>query len=152
MAQLVADHPASRRAGAPVHYARSRNRRADFAQGRANDLGQARGRRQGYGQPVSSIGACRPHANGYVAPRRLSENKALYIRDLARHFVSASLIRANGQRWMTALIVLTAVHGIGRWTAEMFLMFHSAAGCPALADIGLRRRSPCTTTTGRESR
>ncbi len=72
----------------------------------------------------------------------LSENKALYIRDLARHFVSGELDPAE---WPAlddeALIVrLTAVHGIGRWTAEMFLMFHELRpDVLPLADIGLQK-------------
>ena len=72
----------------------------------------------------------------------LSENKALYIRDLARHFVSGVL---DPGEWPAlddeALIVrLTAVHGIGRWTAEMFLMFHELRpDVLPLADIGLQK-------------
>ena len=72
----------------------------------------------------------------------LSENKALYIRDLARHFVSGVL---DPGAWPAlddeALIVrLTAVHGIGRWTAEMFLMFHELRpDVLPLADIGLQK-------------
>ena len=72
----------------------------------------------------------------------LSESKALYIRDLARHFVSGVL---DPGEWPglddEALIVrLTAVHGIGRWTAEMFLMFHELRpDVLPLADIGLQK-------------
>jgi DNA-3-methyladenine glycosylase II len=72
----------------------------------------------------------------------LSENKALYIRDLARHFDSGFL---DPGEWPAledeALIVrLTAVHGIGRWTAEMFLMFHELRpDVLPLADIGLQK-------------
>jgi DNA-3-methyladenine glycosylase II len=56
----------------------------------------------------------------------LSERKALYLRDLARHFVSGAL--APGE-WPAldddALIARRVdVDGIGRWTAEMFLIFH----------------------------
>jgi len=71
----------------------------------------------------------------------LSESKALYIRDLARHFVSGHL---DPREWPAlddeALIVrLTAVHGIGRWTAEMFLMFHELRpDVLPVADIGLQ--------------
>ena len=71
----------------------------------------------------------------------LSENKALYIRDLARHFVSGAL---DPREWQAlddeALILcLTAVHGIGRWTAEMFLMFHELRpDVLPVADIGLQ--------------
>ena len=71
----------------------------------------------------------------------LSESKALYIRDLARHFITGHL---DPREWPElddeALIVrLTAVHGIGRWTAEMFLMFHELRpDVLPVADIGLQ--------------
>lgn len=56
----------------------------------------------------------------------LSQAKALYLRDLARHFVSGAL---DPREWPSlddeALIArLVEVKGIGRWTAEMFLIFH----------------------------
>jgi DNA-3-methyladenine glycosylase II len=55
-----------------------------------------------------------------------SERKASYVRDLASHFVEG---RLDPSRWPAlddeALIeALCDVKGIGRWTAEMFLMFH----------------------------
>jgi len=71
----------------------------------------------------------------------LSESKALYIRDLARHFVSGHL---DPREWPglddeALIVLLTAVHGIGRWTAEMFLMFHELRpDVLPLADIGLQ--------------
>ena len=71
----------------------------------------------------------------------LSENKALYIRDLARHFVSGAL---DPREWRAMddeelIVRLTAVHGIGRWTAEMFLMFHELRpNVLPVADIGLQ--------------
>ena len=72
----------------------------------------------------------------------LSERKAEYIRDLARHFVSGTLDPAT---WPAlddeALIAaLTDVKGIGRWTAEMFLMFHELrADVLPVDDIGLQK-------------
>jgi DNA-3-methyladenine glycosylase II len=72
----------------------------------------------------------------------LSERKAEYIRDLARHFVSARLDPAT---WPAlddeALIAaLVDVKGIGRWTAEMFLMFHELrADVLPVDDIGLQK-------------
>jgi len=72
----------------------------------------------------------------------LSERKAEYIRDLARHFVSA---RLEPTKWTTlgdeALIeALVDVKGIGRWTAEMFLMFHEMrADILPLDDLGLQK-------------
>lgn len=55
----------------------------------------------------------------------LSRQKTLYVRELARYFTREKITR----RFLTALsdedIVarLTQVHGIGRWTVEMLLMF-----------------------------
>ena len=72
----------------------------------------------------------------------LSLNKAEYIRDLARHFTSA---RLDPETWPAlddeALIeALVDVKGIGRWTAEMFLMFHEMrANVLPVADIGLQK-------------
>jgi DNA-3-methyladenine glycosylase II len=72
----------------------------------------------------------------------LSERKAEYIRDLARHFVSA---RLDPRTWPAlddeALIAaLVDVKGIGRWTAEMFLMFHEMrANVLPVDDIGLQK-------------
>jgi DNA-3-methyladenine glycosylase II len=72
----------------------------------------------------------------------LSGQKVDYIRDLARKFVDGTL---DPSRWGAledeALIVeLTKVKGIGRWTAEMFLMFHLARpDVLPVADLGLQR-------------
>jgi DNA-3-methyladenine glycosylase II len=72
----------------------------------------------------------------------LSERKAEYIRDLAKHFVSA---RLDPLAWPAlddeALIeALVDVKGIGRWTAEMFLMFHEMrANVLPVDDIGLQK-------------
>ena len=64
---------------------------------------------------------------GEEATRRcgLSRQKALYLRDLADHFVDGRIpTRKLSRRGDEEVIeALTAVHGIGRWTAEMFLMF-----------------------------
>jgi len=72
----------------------------------------------------------------------LSLNKAEYIRDLARHFTSA---RLDPREWPAlddeALIeALVDVKGIGRWTAEMFLIFHEMrADVLPVDDIGLQK-------------
>jgi len=71
----------------------------------------------------------------------LSERKGEYLRDLARHFVSG---RLDPSIWPamddeTLITALTDVHGIGRWTAEMFLMFHELrADILPVGDIGLQ--------------
>lgn len=56
----------------------------------------------------------------------LSQRKAEYILDLARHFAGGVV---HAERWAEmadeAIIEeLVGIRGIGRWTAEMFLMFH----------------------------
>lgn len=56
----------------------------------------------------------------------LSRQKVAYLTDLALHFADG---RVRPRRWRTmedaAIITeLVAVKGIGRWTAEMFLIFH----------------------------
>jgi DNA-3-methyladenine glycosylase II len=72
----------------------------------------------------------------------LSQRKAEYLCDLAAHFVSGTL---DPSRWPAlgdeALIeALVDVKGIGRWTAEMFLMFHELrADVLPVDDIGLQR-------------
>ena len=72
----------------------------------------------------------------------LSQRKAGYLADLAMHFVSGRLDPAH---WKTlddeALIdALVDVKGIGRWTAEMFLMFHELRpDVLPVDDIGLQR-------------
>ena len=72
----------------------------------------------------------------------LSERKAEYIRDLARHFVSSSLDPATWPALEDEALIeaLVDVKGIGRWTAEMFLMFHEMrAEVLPVDDIGLQR-------------
>jgi DNA-3-methyladenine glycosylase II len=72
----------------------------------------------------------------------LSERKADYVRDLARHFVSGKLDPAAwpGQDDEELIESLTDVKGIGRWTAEMFLMFHELRpDVLPVDDIGLQK-------------
>jgi len=72
----------------------------------------------------------------------LSQRKAEYLTDLAAHFASG---RLDAKRWRAlddeALIAqLVDVKGIGRWTAEMFLMFHELRpDVLPVDDVGLQR-------------
>lgn len=72
----------------------------------------------------------------------LSQRKIEYVSDLARHFANGQL---DPQKWATlddeAIIdELAAVRGIGRWTAEMFLIFNlMRPDVYPLDDIGLQR-------------
>jgi DNA-3-methyladenine glycosylase II len=56
----------------------------------------------------------------------LSEKKAIYIKDLAAHIRDGKLDFHRFHRMTDDEIIthLTQVKGIGRWTAEMFLMFN----------------------------
>ena len=71
----------------------------------------------------------------------LSARKADYLRDLARHFTTGAL---DPSEWPAlddeALIErLCDVRGIGRWTAEMFLIFHEMrADVFPVDDIGIQ--------------
>jgi DNA-3-methyladenine glycosylase II len=56
----------------------------------------------------------------------LSARKAEYLQDLARHFADGRVHPAQWKDMADDGIVdeLVAIRGIGRWTAEMFLIFH----------------------------
>jgi DNA-3-methyladenine glycosylase II len=72
----------------------------------------------------------------------LSRQKVAYFKDLARHFDDG---RIKPHRWThedddTVIRELAEVKGIGRWTAEMFLMFYLLRpNVLPLDDIGLQR-------------
>jgi len=72
----------------------------------------------------------------------LSDRKVEYIADLAQHFADG---RIHLHRWPDmedeAIIAeLVEVRGIGRWTAEMFLMFNLLRpGVFPLDDLGLQK-------------
>jgi DNA-3-methyladenine glycosylase II len=56
----------------------------------------------------------------------LSERKAEYLRDLAAHFANGRVdgVRLAGLSDDQVIERLTDIRGIGRWTAEMFLIFN----------------------------
>lgn len=80
---------------------------------------------------IACVGECTPPAVLRREPRLLracglSDRKTEYIVDLARHFAGGVL---HVKRWPemddeAVIGELVAVRGIGRWTAEMFLMFN----------------------------
>ena len=72
----------------------------------------------------------------------LSGQKAAYLKDLASKFLDGTLDAAlwHALDDETLIAELTRVKGIGRWTAEMFLMFHLVRpDVLPLADLGLQR-------------
>jgi len=87
-------------------------------------------------QAVAAAGEPRLLAAG------LSRQKARYLTSLAGHFRDGSI---EAERWPemddeAVIARLTQVKGIGRWTAEMFLIFHlMRPDVLPLADLGLQR-------------
>jgi len=72
----------------------------------------------------------------------LSGQKAGYLKDLAGRFLDGTLDAARWDALDDEMLIeeLTQVKGIGRWTAEMFLMFHLARpDVLPIADLGLQR-------------
>jgi DNA-3-methyladenine glycosylase II len=72
----------------------------------------------------------------------LSNQKVVYLQDLAARFQSGALDVASWTQLDDETLIeqLTQVKGIGRWTAEMFLIFHMARpDVLPLDDIGLQR-------------
>jgi DNA-3-methyladenine glycosylase II len=72
----------------------------------------------------------------------LSRPKVAYLRDLARHVLDGELELERLDELTDEQISaeLTAVKGLGQWTADMFLIFH--LGRPdvlPVGDLGLRR-------------
>ncbi|NML17391.1 DNA-3-methyladenine glycosylase family protein [Azohydromonas caseinilytica] len=72
----------------------------------------------------------------------LSARKVEYLRDLATHFSDGTVHVRQWQQMDDEAIIeeLVAVRGIGRWTAEMFLIFHlMRPNVLPLDDVGLLR-------------
>ena len=70
----------------------------------------------------------------------LSARKAEYLGDLARHFEAGAVHVPQWQQMDDEAIIdeLVAIRGIGRWTAEMFLIFHlMRPNVLPLDDLGL---------------
>jgi DNA-3-methyladenine glycosylase II len=72
----------------------------------------------------------------------LSQRKAEYILDLAAHFKQGGV---SAEDWQVldddaVIAALTGIRGIGRWTAEMFLMFNLLRpDIFPVDDLGLRK-------------
>ena len=72
----------------------------------------------------------------------LSDRKTEYIADLAQHFADGKIHERNWPRMDDEAIIaeLVDVRGIGRWTAEMFLMFNLLRpDVFPLDDLGLQK-------------
>ena len=96
---------------------------------------------------LESVGSLGPATIVRMDPSKLracglSSKKSAYLIDLAKHFLDGSLeIERWGDHDDEQLIAeLTRVKGIGRWTAEMFLIFFMMRpNILPVDDIGLQR-------------
>ena len=71
-----------------------------------------------------------------------SGQKVAYVKDLAGHFAGGAVKPRRWARMDDEAIIeeLVAVKGIGRWTVEMFLIFHlKRPNVLPVDDLGLRR-------------
>jgi len=72
----------------------------------------------------------------------LSRSKVSYLRDLARHVIDGELDLDALHALADEEVIdqITAVKGLGRWSADMFLMFHLARpDVLPVGDLGIRR-------------
>ncbi len=72
----------------------------------------------------------------------LSGRKVTYVQDLARHVISGELEldRLDQLSDEEVIAEIVAVRGLGRWTAEMFLIFHlERPDVFSGGDLGLRK-------------
>ena len=72
----------------------------------------------------------------------LSRQKKKYLIDLSQHFISGAIPNHNLSRLSDDQVIeaLTAVNGIGRWTAKMFLIFVlNRPDVFPVDDLGLQR-------------
>ena len=94
------------------------------------------------GVPSTRVAPARVEAMDAAALRQagLSQRKAEYLLDLAQHFNSGAVHVQQWRQMEDEAIVeeLVAIRGIGRWTAEMFLIFHlMRPNVLPLDDLGL---------------
>ena len=96
---------------------------------------------------VSALPDLRPeivakHDAGALRACGLSRSKVVYLHDLSRHFIEGKLSVEQWPKMSDDELIteLTQVRGIGRWTAEMFLIFYmTRPDVLPLDDVGLQR-------------
>ncbi|HXZ93076.1 MAG TPA: DNA-3-methyladenine glycosylase [Burkholderiales bacterium] len=107
---------------------------------------------------LAVVGQMTPPGATDAGPERLlacglSRRKVEYLLDLAAHFTGGTVLP---DRWQVmgdeeVIAELTEVRGIGRWTAEMFLIFNLLRpDVLPLDDLGLRRAVGLSYRRGRE--
>lgn len=90
----------------------------------------------------TSPGAVLSAGRDELRARGLSRAKAAYLADLAAHVIGGTLVEAELRALGDDEVVdaVTRVKGIGRWTAEMFLIFSlGRSDVLAIDDAGLLR-------------
>jgi DNA-3-methyladenine glycosylase II len=102
-----------------------------------------------YLRVVDLFGGTTPSPEQLLAAREtdlrgagLSGRKVEYVQDLARHVLSGELeLERLGELGDEAVIEeIVAVRGLGRWTAEMFLIFHlRRPDVLSGGDLGIRK-------------
>ena len=123
--------------GDAVHHAGALHRRpADFGQGGADGVGPVRHSCR----VASRRPACCALKVDDMRAAGLSARKVEYLVDLALHFDSGAVHVESWEAMDDEAIIaeLVAIRGIGRWTAEMFLIFHlMRPNVLPLDDVGL---------------
>ncbi len=110
-----------------------------------------------WGRLLGTLGTVTPERSLSAGDERLlacglSRRKVEYVRDLAAQFGSG---RLDPSRWKAmddeeVIEALTRVRGIGRWTAEMFLIFNLLRpDVLPVDDLGLRRAASLHYRNGR---
>ena len=97
------------------------------------------GSAEAHREPLSPL-AMLSKTNDELRQAGLSARKVEYMFDLARHFAEGRVHVAQWQEMDDELIIeeLIDIRGIGRWTAEMFLIFHlMRPNVLPLDDLGL---------------
>lgn len=100
-----------------------------------------------WGRLIDHMGAMTPAAVAAESEDSLrgcglSRPKARYLLSLAEHFSGGALDQESWQRMDDEAVIerLTRVKGIGRWTAEMFLIFHLLRpDVLPVGDIGIQK-------------
>ena len=93
-------------------------------------------------QPFPSPAAVLAMDDDTLRSAGLSRQKVASIRSLAEHFASGELGQEQFETWPDEDVIthLTRVRGIGRWTAEMFLIFHlNRPDVLPMNDVGINR-------------
>ena len=93
-------------------------------------------------QSVPQPGAVLATTDEQFRSTGISRQKAGYLRDLAQHMADGRLDFDAIERMPDDAVIgaLTAVHGVGEWTAHMFLMFNTGSSdVLPVGDLGVRK-------------